>query len=384
MTAARAVSVLGSTGSIGRQTLDVIAHLGLEVACLAADRNTLLMEEQARRFAPRAVAMANESAARSLKTRLADTPTRVFSGPDAICELAADERANSVLTAMTGLAGLAPTMAALSGGRRVALAGKEALVCAGTLVIEKCRQNECTLLPVDSEHSAIFQCLQGESSSDVDRLILTASGGPFFGWNTDQLSRVTPAQALAHPNWQMGDKITLDSATLMNKGLECVEAMYLFGVALSRIDVVIHRQSIIHSMVAFCDGSIMAQMGLPDMRLPIQYALTYPGRMPTPVSAPCWTNQPALTFAAPDEASFPCLRLCREAGVRGGTAPAIVNGAGEEASRLFLQGQIGFMDIPMRIEHALQTVPVCDTLSLEAVYDADAEARAAVSCYGKA
>ncbi len=378
MKPARDITLLGSTGSIGRQTLEVMAHLGLKAACLAAGRNTLLMEQQARRFAPPVVAMADPDAARDLKVRLSDTAVRVLSGDEAICELAADRRADTVLCAMTGLAGLAPTLAALEGGRRVALAGKESLVCAGALVMRRAQALGSTILPVDSEHSAIFQCLQGEQRSAVDRLVLTASGGPFFGWSPDRLASVTPAQALAHPNWSMGDKITLDSATLMNKGLEHIEAMHLFGLPAERIDVVVHRQSVIHSMVTFRDGSTIAQLGHPDMRLPIQYALTYPERLPALTRAPDWTRMQDLTFAPPDETAFPCLALCREAAARGGTATAIVNGANEEASRLFLTGQIGFNDIAQRVAHALATVPVQNEVTLEAVYAADSEARAVV------
>jgi len=382
MTPARKLCILGSTGSIGTQTLEVAAHLGLRVESLIAGQNSLLMEEQARRFTPLAAAMSDEKAARDLKLRLSDTSVRVFSGQEAVCQLAADQSADTVVSAIPGLAGLAPAMAALDGGRRVALANKEALVCAGTLVTQKAKDQRSAILPVDSEHSAIFQCLPAGDDAlgvarvdSVDRLVLTASGGPFFGWTLAQLKAVTPARALRHPNWSMGNKITLDSATLINKGLECIEAVHLFGLPIGRIDVVIHRQSVIHSMVVFRDGSTMAQLGPPDMRLPIQYALTWPERLPSPTVAPDWTRMNNLTFAPPDENAFPAIALAREAAARGGTAQTVYNGAAEEASTQFLQGKIGFLDIAERVAYALQTVTAKPIQSLEDVYEADRATR---------
>jgi len=366
---------LGSTGSIGTQTLEVARHLGLRAEFLAAGRNSLLMEEQARRFRPRAVAMGDEAAARDVKTRLADTTVRVLSGPEGICELASDASADTVVAALPGLDGLKPTLAALTRGRRVALANKEALVCAGTLVTQKAREQSCAILPVDSEHSAIFQCLQGADAKTVARIVLTASGGPFFGRTREQLQAVTPVQALRHPNWHMGNKVTLDSATLVNKGLECIEAVHLFGVPIERIDVVIHRQSVIHSMVVFRDGSTLAQLGPPDMRLPIQYALTYPERLPSLTQFPDWSRMGELTFAPPDEETFPAIALARKAAARGGTAPAIFNGAAEEASKLFLQGRIGFLDVAERVAYALNAVPSGPLHSVEDVFAADTLAR---------
>jgi 1-deoxy-D-xylulose-5-phosphate reductoisomerase len=338
------------------------------------------MEAQARRFAPAAVAMANHSAARDLRARLADTPIRVLAGPEGVCELAADQTAGIVVAAVTGLEGLAPTLAALEGGRRVALAGKESLVCAGELVMRRAKERNSAIIPVDSEHSAIFQCIQancavGDSASDVDRIVLTASGGPFFGFSRDQLRTATPALSMNHPTWRMGGKITLDSATLVNKGLECIEATHLFGLPIERIDVVIHRQSVIHSMVVFRDGSTVAQLGVPDMRLPIQYALTWPERLPSPVAAPDWARMNDLTFAPPDEDVFPAVSLAREAAARGGTAPAVYNGAAEEASLLFLQGRIGFLAIAERVARALRTLPAGPLRTLEDVFEADRAAR---------
>ncbi|MDR0382249.1 MAG: 1-deoxy-D-xylulose-5-phosphate reductoisomerase [Oscillospiraceae bacterium] len=374
---ARRVSVLGATGSVGTQTLAVLSHLGLTAVCLTGGRNSRLLETQARQFAPRAVALADPSAARDLKVRLADTPVAVLSGPEGVCEAAACEAADTVVAAITGLAGLRPVLAALLPGRRLALANKEALVCAGALVTAAVRAQDCALLPVDSEHSAIFQCLRGEDPQAVERLVLTASGGPFFGMDRDALRRVTPAQALAHPTWRMGPKITVDSATLMNKALECLEATHLFSVPMARIEVAVHRQSVVHSMVVFRDGATVAQLGPPDMRLPIQYALTFPARVPSPLPSPRWADAPALTFAPPDEAAFPALALAREADARGGTAPAVLNGANEAAVSLFLENKIGFLDIAAYAEAALAAVPSGGG-SLDDILEADRAARAFV------
>ena len=295
----RTLSVLGSTGSIGRQTLEVAQACGLTVAALTANRNSLLLEEQARKFRPKLVAAVEESAAADLKVRLADTPIQVAAGPRGVLEAATLAEADTVVTAVMGVAGLEPTLAAIRQGKRIALANKETMVCAGDLVMDEADRYGAEIVPVDSEHSAIFQCLQGcRDRGEVRRLILTASGGPFFGWSREQLARVTKAQALRHPNWAMGDKITIDSATLMNKGLELIEAMRLYRMPPEKISIVIHRESIVHSLVEYCDNAVLAQLGAPDMRLPIQYALTWPARAPGPAASLDLLSCPPLTFAA--------------------------------------------------------------------------------------
>ncbi len=376
----RSICVLGSTGSIGVQALEVAAHCGLSVCALTAHRNIDLLERQARRFAPKLVAVADPLAAAELKLRLHDTAVKVLAGPEGVLEAASLDEADTVLTALVGIAGLAPTLAAIDAGKRVALANKETLVCAGPLVMQRARARGVEILPVDSEHSAIFQCLQGNRDrGEIKRLILTASGGPFFACSKEQLAQVTPQQALRHPNWSMGAKVTIDSATLMNKGLEFLEAMALFAVPPEQISVVVHRESIIHSLVEYKDHAILAQLGTPDMRLPIQYALLYPERVEGLATALDLLRCPPLTFAAPDMDAFPCLSLAMGAAKTGGTAPAILNGANEVAVARFLAGDIHFMDIPRLVERSLSRVSHTETLTLDAILQADAAARALAS-----
>lgn len=372
----RKIALLGSTGSIGRQSLEVIEALGHTVTALTANQNVKLLEEQCRRFRPRLAVCMDPDAAAGLKIKLADTAVEVASGMEGLLEAAALEDTDTVLTAVMGMVGLKPTLAALELGRRVALANKETLVCAGELVMETARRRGGEVVPVDSEHSAIFQCLQGcRDRGEVRRLILTASGGPFFGKKRAELEGVTVAQALNHPNWSMGAKITVDSATMMNKGLEVIEAMRLYRMPLDQISVVIHRESIIHSLVEYCDNAILAQLGTADMRLPIQYALTWPDRVPGPAKPLDLLACPPLTFQAPDPENFPCLALAMEAARTGGTATAVLNGANEAAVGRFLAGEIGFGDIPRLVERALETVPVVQTATLDDILSADAAAR---------
>ncbi len=372
----KSIAVLGATGSIGTQTLEVAEAIGVKIFALTANRNTALLEKQVRRFNPALVAVADEKAAGDMRVRLSDLPVRVLSGEGGVAEAAAASEADTVVTALVGIAGLRPTLAAIEAGKRVALANKETLVCAGELVMELARAKGVSILPVDSEHSAIFQCLQGNACrGEVKRLILTASGGPFFGRGRESLRGVTVQQALAHPNWSMGAKVTIDSATLMNKGLECIEAMALYNMPAQKIQVVIHRESIVHSLVEYCDNAILAQLGTPDMRLPIQYALTYPARLPGPAAPLDMLKCPALTFAPPDMDTFPCLGLALGAASRGGTAPAVLNGANEVAVARFLAGEIGFYDIPALVERALSAIPVVARPSLEQILEADTAAR---------
>ena len=377
----RSISVLGSTGSIGTQTLDVAAACSLPVAALAANRNIDLLERQARTFRPILVAAADTAAASALRARLADTDIRVMGGREGILAAAALSEADAVVTALVGIAGLEPTLAAIDAGKRVALANKETLVCAGPLVMARAREKGAEIVPVDSEHSAIFQSLQGSRHKELRRILLTASGGPFFGWTAEQLSAVTPDKALKHPNWSMGAKVTIDSATLMNKGLELIEAMCLFDVPPEQIEILVHRESILHSAVEYCDQSVIGQLGAPDMRLPIQYALTWPERVPGPAPGLDLFACGKLTFAKPDLHTFRCLALAIRAAKTGGTAPAILNGANEVAVPAFLDRRIGFLDIAGAVEHALDTVPVEQALTLEAIFRADALARAAAEDY---
>ena len=376
------ISILGSTGSIGRQTLEVAEELGLRIAALTAHSSVERMEEQARRFRPALAVMTDENAARELATRLADTDTRVLGGFDALCEAAVHPDADTVVTAVVGMVGLKPTLAAIREKKRIALANKETLVCAGELVMDAADTWGAEIIPVDSEHSAIFQCLQGcRDRSEIRRLLLTCSGGPFFGKTFDELESMTREDALRHPNWTMGAKITIDSATLMNKGLEIIEAMRLYRLPLERVDAIIHRQSIVHSMVEFKDGAVLAQLGTPDMRLPIRYAMTYPLRAESAAEPLNLLRCPPLSFAEPDMEAFPCLRMAREAAEEGGTACAILNGANEEAVRLFLEKRIGFNDISRRIAFARATVAVEKKPTLEEILAADAAARRAVLEY---
>ena len=370
------ISILGSTGSIGRQSLEVIAACGMTVAALTANRDVNRMEEQCRRFRPALAVIMDPYAAAELRIRLADTPVRVAQGPEGLIEAATIEAADTVLTAVMGMVGLVPTLAAVEQGKRIALANKETLVCAGELVMDGADRSGAEIVPVDSEHSAIFQCLQGnQNRGEVKRLILTASGGPFWGWEKERIASATIEQALNHPNWSMGAKITVDSATLMNKGLEFIEAMRLYRMPPEKISIVVHRESIIHSMVEYCDNAVLAQMGIPDMRLPIQYALTWPARTQAVAKPLDLLTCPPLTFHAPDYEAFPCLSLALEAAKTGGTATAVLNGANEAAVGLFLEGKIPFGDIAKRVERALAGVPVVQSPTLEEVLAADRAAR---------
>ncbi|MDB7859943.1 1-deoxy-D-xylulose-5-phosphate reductoisomerase [Intestinimonas butyriciproducens] len=375
----RRIALLGSTGSIGRQALEVIEACGMSVAALTANRSVELLERQARRFRPELTVAADEKAASDLRVRLADTDIRVASGQEGLLEAAALESADTVLTAVVGVAGLEPTLCAVRRGKRIALANKETMVCAGQLVMDEADRCGAEIVPVDSEHSAIFQCLQGSGDRrEVRRLILTASGGPFYGWSREQLREVTLSQALKHPNWAMGAKITVDSATLMNKGLEFIEAMRLYRMPPEKISIVVHRESIVHSLVEYCDNAVLAQLGAADMRLPIQYALTWPERTIGPARPLDLLHCPPLTFGMPDCEAFPCLAIAMEAARTGGTATAILNGANETAVGLFLEERIGFMDIPALVERAMSVVPVVQAPQLEQIMAADRAARDAV------
>lgn len=373
------ITVLGSTGSIGTQTLDVAAQCGFQVAAITANRSIDKLEEQARRFRPELVAAYDESAAAELRIRLADTGIRVASGMEGLIEAATLPSADTVVTAVMGMIGLRPTLAAIDAHKRIALANKETLVCAGELVMARAAQEGVEIVPVDSEHSAIFQCLQGcADRGEVKRLILTASGGPFFGWSRERLQNVTKADALKHPNWSMGAKITIDSATLMNKGMEFIEAMRLYHMPPEKIQIVVHRQSIIHSLVEYCDNAILAQIGSADMRLPIQYALTWPHRTKAAATELDLFSCPELTFQRPDPETFRCLGIALECAKKSGTTCAVMNGANEAAVDLFLHDKIGFLDIADLVEHALAVVPAQSAEHLDAVLEADRAAREAV------
>lgn len=378
------LSLLGSTGSIGTQALQVVQNLReqgekWEVAALAARSSVNRLEEQARKFHPEVVAVFDEGAALSLRQSLRDTDIQVLSGMEGLCEAAAWPGADLTLNAVVGMVGLQPTLAALQAGKALALANKETLVAGGAIVMETARKRNLPILPVDSEHSAIFQCLQGcPERGALKKLVLTASGGPFFGRSRQELAGVTREQALRHPNWDMGAKITIDSATMMNKGLEVMEASWLFDLPEHRIEVVVHRESVIHSMVEYQDNAVVAQLGVPDMAVPIQYALTYPRRMPSPAGELDLCALGKLTFYPPDREAFPCLELCREALRRGGLVPAAANGANEQAVALFLEGKIGFLDIPRLVEAAMDR-QAPGVVTLETVLEADREARAFVA-----
>ena len=375
----KTISILGSTGSIGRQTLDVAEQMGLRVAALTAHASVERMEEQARQFRPRLAVLTDEAAAKDLAVRLADTDTKVIGSFDALMEAATIPDADTVVTAVVGMVGLKPTLAAIKEKKRIALANKETLVCAGELVMDAADAAGAEIVPVDSEHSAIFQCVQGcAGRREIKRLILTCSGGPFYGMTYDEVGKMTKADALKHPNWKMGPKITVDCATLMNKGLEVIEAMRLYRLPLEQVDVVIHRQSIVHSLVEYRDGAVLAQLGTPDMRRPIRYAMTDPERGVSPAEPLDLLTCPPLTFAAPDRDAFPCLRLAEEAATEGGTACAVLNGANEEAVRLFLVDKIGFHDIPRLVAKARAEVPVVQSPSLEEILEADRAARQVV------
>ena len=374
----KCISVLGSTGSIGRQTLQVARELGLTVTALAAGRQIDLLEQQARRFRPCLVAVFDEAAARELGKRLSDLPTEVVGGMEGLVAAAEQEDADTVVTAVMGSVGLEPTLSAIRKKKRIALANKETLVCAGELVMAEAKKYGAEIVPVDSEHSAIFQSLQGcRDRGEIRRLLLTCSGGPFFGKSFAELEKMTAADALRHPNWTMGAKITVDSATLMNKGLEIIEAMRLYSLPLKQVEAVIHRQSIVHSLVEFRDGAMLAQLGTPDMKLPIRFALTYPYRAETPDQTLDLLSCGPLTFSAPDAEAFPCLRIARQCAETGGTACAIMNGANEVAVARFLRGEISFNDIPRRVEKALFRVPVKYQPSLGDILEADRMGREA-------
>ena len=369
------VSILGSTGSIGRQSLDIISRLPqVKVAALTAGTSVDLMAQQCRQFLPELAVMATREAAQALSRQIKDLPIRVNWGEEGLIEAAAIPKADCVITAVVGMVGLKPTLAAIRAGKRIGLANKETLVCAGEIVMREAKAHGVEIIPVDSEHSAIFQCLMGNNRREVKKIILTCSGGPFFGKTREELKSVTRSDALKHPNWKMGAKITIDCSTLMNKGLEVIEAMRLYDVPLEQIQVLIHRQSIVHSMVEYVDGAVMAQMGAPDMRLPIQLALTYPERMECPVDGLDLTAQP-LTFSHPDLEAFPCLRLAMDAARQGGTACPVMNGANEEAVAMYLRDEIGFYDIYDLVKGAMDAIPFIADPTLEEILSCDAAAR---------
>ena len=370
------ISILGSTGSIGTQTLDVVDKLNLNVVALTASTNIDLLEEQVRKYQPQLAVVFDEAKAKVFKDNIKDTDTLVLSGMDGLTAAATVESAELVLNSVVGMVGLKPTIAAANAKKDIALANKETLVAGGKLVTDAVKSNGVKLLPVDSEHSAIFQCLQGMPNSKcLKKLILTASGGPFFGKTADELKSVTIEQALNHPNWSMGAKITVDSATMMNKGLEIIEASRLFDVSGENIDVVVHRESIIHSMIEYSDNSVIAQLGLPDMRIPIQYAVTYPERYPSPVGELNLSQIGKLTFFEPDYDTFKCLKTCKKALSMGGAATAIANGANEEANMLFRQGKISFFDIGELVSGAVDSIKNFEPKTVDDVLSADKLAR---------
>lgn len=352
------LSILGATGSIGTQALEVVDDLRgikeIEIVGLTGNRNIKLLETQIRKYRPPFAAVADEDAAKELKVRTRDTDCRILCGEDGLTEIAVQESVDMVLSAIVGFAGLVPTMRAIEQGKDIALANKETLVTAGNLFMQAVKEHAVRLLPVDSEHSAIFQSLHGGKAQELKKVLLTASGGPFFGWKREALSRVTKADALQHPNWSMGAKITIDSATLMNKGLEILEACHLFGVGIEDVEVVVHRESIIHSMVEFVDHSILAQMALPSMKHPIQYAFTYPARLVSKDAEISFSELGRMTFYQPDEETFTCLALAKRAGTEGGLMPTIMNAANEVAVAKFLRDEIGFLEIPEIVERAMQ------------------------------
>ena len=376
----KCVCILGSTGSIGRQSLDVVRmYPQIRVGALAAGSSIARLAEQCREFRPELAVVATKEGADELKQTIRDLPTRVLWGEEGLLTAATLEEADCVITAVVGMLGLKPTLAAIRAGKRIGLANKETLVCAGELVMAQAKQWGAEIVPVDSEHSAIFQCLMGcGDRREVRRLLLTCSGGPFFGMDREALSTVTKADALKHPNWKMGPKITIDCATLMNKGLEVIEAMRLYDLPLEQVDVLIHRQSIVHSLVEFNDGAIMAQLGTPDMRLPIQLAMTYPERLPSPVDRLDLTQCAALTFVKPDLEAFPCLALARDCARRGGNLCAAMNGANEEAVAMFLRDEIGFYDIYRLVQKAVEETPFLSAPALEEILETDRLARLSV------
>ena len=376
-TAPKRIAILGSTGSIGRQTLDVIAthpdHFEVEV--LTAQNNAALLVEQAKRWKPNAVVIVNEDHYEEVRSALRGEQTKVYAGENALSSVVQMDSIEMVVTALVGYSGLKPTIKAIESGKTIALANKETMVVAGDLITRLAREKGVNILPVDSEHSAIFQCLAGEFQNRVEKIILTASGGPFRGKKREELKNVSKAQALKHPNWNMGDKITVDSASLMNKGLEVIEAHWLFDIPYEQIEVVVHPESIIHSMVEFTDAATIAQLSLPDMRLPIGYALAYPNRIATPFGKIDWTKLQRLDFEAPDVEAFPCLRLAYQAGRVGECAPAWLNAANEVAVAAFLAGRIRWVDIPVVLRAALDQFDDTVASSIDVVIDADARAR---------
>lgn len=377
----KTVSILGSTGSIGRQTLDVVDQLGLQVAALTCGTSLERMIEQCRKYRPKLAVMATEELAGELKAAL-DFDLDVDFGKDGLLRAASMPEADTVITAVVGMMGLEPTLAACRAGKRIGLANKETLVCGGELVMAEAKAHGAEIIPVDSEHSAIFQCLMGcRNREEVKRLILTCSGGAFYGKTRDELKTATKAEALRHPNWKMGPKITIDCATLLNKGLELIEAMRLYEMPPEKISVVIHRQSIVHSLVEFCDGAVLAQLGVPDMRIPIELSLTYPNRMKSPTQGLDLLTCGPLTFDAPDLENFPCLSLAMEAARTGGTACVTLNGANEEAVARYLKDEIGFYDISDSIRYAMDILPVVQNPTLEQILEADRQARQAVNTY---
>lgn len=378
----KAVSILGSTGSIGRQTLDVAEKLNIRVAALTCGTSLDRMEQQCRKFSPLLAVVATKELEQELRRRLSDLPIEISSGEEGFIQAASLKEADTVITAVVGMMGLKPTLAACRAGKRIGLANKETMVCAGELVQAEARKFGAEIIPVDSEHSAIFQCLMGcRDRGEVKRLILTASGGAFYGKSREELAAARKDEALKHPNWKMGPKITIDCATMLNKGLELIEAMRLYEMSEDQISIVIHRQSMIHSLVEYCDGAVMAQLGVPDMRLPIQLALTYPARMASPVDRLDLLSCGPLTFAEPDMETFPCLALARQAAKQGGSSCVVLNGANEEAVAAYLADKIGFYDISDSIAYALDCVPFISSPGLEQVLEADRLARKAVREY---
>lgn len=376
------LSILGSTGSIGTQSIETARKCGYSVSALSAYSNVDLIEEQIREFKPKVAALVDETAAKELKNRVSDLNVKVLSGIDGVCECARVESADTVINSVVGMAGLKPTLAAIETNKKIALANKETLVAGGLLVTTNAKEMGVDILPVDSEHSAIFQCLQGQPTNRaLKRIILTASGGPFFGKTKEELAKVTVADALKHPNWSMGQKITIDSATMMNKGLELIEAVWLFSVHPSKIEIVVHRESIIHSAVEYTDNAVIAQLGLPDMKIPIQYALTYPERIESLTGELDLTKLGTLTFYKPDYDTFKCMNICREAIARGGLYPAFANSANEQANLMFRQGKIGFLEIGELVERVMNDAPKVETYTVDDVYDADIEARNLVIKY---
>ena len=372
------IVILGSTGSIGTQTVDILDSIDARVCAISVNTNIVRAEEQARLLHPSLVAVYDAASAAELAKKLADTDIRVVSGMDGLIEAATLPEADVVVTAVVGMVGLLPTLAAIDAGKDIALANKETLVCAGQIVMQRARDKDVAILPVDSEHSAIFQCLQGAAGNRLSRILLTASGGPFFGMSAQQLRHVTKEQALRHPNWSMGAKITIDSASMMNKGLELIEAMWLYDVEPDDIDIVVHRESIVHSAVEFEDGSVIAQLGNPDMRLPIQYALTYPQRVPCKVPPLDLPRRHNLTFFAPDEEAFPALGLARRAAAARGNLGAVMNGANEAAVDLFLHDRIPFYRIPELVRGAMDAVDYLPEITVDDVLESDRAAREVV------